>query len=415
MRGLIHTKVCGRHTTLLLKIGGIGPALAITVLFICILIAAPVRAQEDEFQAESGATYTFGQNMRFSLRAKSADDIRSATLFFNTPEMDGTLTVDFELDPAREIELEHELSLTQVQLAPFTTVRYWWRLNTEAGSLMVDEQTLSYIDDRFQWQETVRDGIVVHWTGADSTLGQVALDVIESARPEMQVILPVAVEPIRVFIYPSMADLRSALRLTGRDWLGADAMPELDVLLVTAVNPRTAAFDLGQSIPHELSHLMLYRVTGAQYDAVPRWFDEGLATNFETTQDATYLQLLELAVATQDTIPIKQLCATFPEADAEVRLAYAQSASWVRYIQQKYGTEVLGALVRAYTDGASCESGLQRVLGLSSDEFEREWLAHEKPVPPLTRFLRANGLWVALAGGGFLIMGLLLMPLRRER
>ena len=385
------------------------------LLFLCLVVAAPVEAQGDEFQAESGATYTFGQIMRFSLRAKNGDDIQSATLFFNTPEMDSTLTVDFEFDPAREVELEHEVALTQVQLAPFTTVRYWWRLDTGGETLMVDEQTLSYVDDRFRWRQIARDDVVVHWTDADSTLGQVALDIIESARPEMQAVLPVAVEPVNIYIYPSMADLRSALRLTGRDWIGAEAMPELNVLLVTAVNPRTAAFDLGQSIPHELSHLMLYRATGAQYDAVPRWFDEGLATHFEATQDAGYRELPEQAIVAQETVPIEQLCETFPAAENKVRLAYAQSASWVSYIQQNYGNEALSALINAYADGASCESGLQRILALSNDEFQQEWLARVQPVSPLARFLRANGLWMALAGGGFLVMGLLLLPLRRER
>ena len=385
------------------------------VLFLCLVVATPVEAQGDEFQAESGATYTFGQIMRFTLRAKNEDDIQSATLFFNTPEMDSTLTVDFEFDPARELDLEHEVALTQVQLAPFTMVRYWWRLDAGGETLMVDEQTLSYVDDRFRWRQIARDDVVVHWTDTDSTLGQVALDIIESARPEMQAVLPVAVEPVNIYIYPSMADLRSALRLTGRDWIGAEAMPELDVLLVTAVNPRTAAFDLGQSIPHELSHLMLYRATGAQYDAVPRWFDEGLATHFESTQDAGYRELLEQAIVAQETVPIEQLCETFPAADNRVRLAYAQSASWVSYIQQNYGNEALSALIKAYADGASCESGLQRILALSNDEFQQEWLAREQPVTPLARFLRANGLWMALAGGGFLVMGLLLLPLRRER
>ncbi len=385
------------------------------VLFLCLVVATPVEAQGDEFQAESGATYTFGQIMRFTLRAKNGDDIQSATLFFNTPEMDSTLTVDFEFDPARELDLEHEVVLTQVQLAPFTMVRYWWRLDAGGETLMVDEQTLSYVDDRFRWRQIARDDVVVHWTDTDSTLGQVALDIIESVRPEMQAVLPVAVEPVNIYIYPSMADLRSALRLTGRDWIGAEAMPELDVLLVTAVNPRTAAFDLGQSIPHELSHLMLYRATGAQYDAVPRWFDEGLATHFESTQDAGYRELLEQAIVAQETVPIEQLCETFPAAENKVRLAYAQSASWVSYIQQNYGNEALSALIKAYADGASCESGLQRILALSNDEFQQEWLAREQPVTPLARFLRANGLWMALAGGGFLVMGLLLLPLRRER
>src|SRR5690606_38946433 len=116
--------------------------------------------QTSDLQAESNAMYTFGQHMRFSLRAKSETEITGATLFFNTPQMGSTFAYDFDVEPAREIALEHNIALTQLQLAPFTTVRYWWRLTTDRGSMMVQEQTFSYVDDRFQWQELARDGIV---------------------------------------------------------------------------------------------------------------------------------------------------------------------------------------------------------------------------------------------------------------
>ena len=385
------------------------------VVLLLVVATNRVAGQEGDLQAQSAATYTFGQNMQFSLRAKSADEINGATLFFNTPEMTNTYAVELELEPAREIALEHELPLTQVQLAPFTTVHYWWRLTTESGTLMVDEKTLAYVDDRFMWQELAREGVDVHWTGQESTLGQVALDVIDGVRPQLQAVFPGEIEPLDVYIYPSMADLRSALRLTGRDWLGGEAMPELGVLLVTSVNPRTAAFDLGQSIPHELSHLLIYRRLGAQYGNVPRWFDEGLATSLEMAQDVSYEALLTEAVAQEATIPLEQLCAAFPEGDAEVRLAYAQSASVVKFIRQSYGMRALRDLVDAYADGAACGSGVQRVLGETIDELEYSWLAGEKPVSPFVRFLRLNGLWVTLAGAGFLIMGLLLIPMRKQR
>lgn len=385
------------------------------VLLLCFAGPSAAGAQDAELQTQSDAAYTFGQHMWFSLRAKSDEEIRAVTLFFNTPEMGSTFTVDFEVEPAREIDLQHEVALTQVQLAPFTTVRYWWRVATERDTWMVDEQTLEYVDDRFQWQELVRDGAVIRWTGDDPTLGETALDVIERARPRLQSVYEVELAPLDVYIYPSMADLRSALRLTGRDWVGAEAMPELGVILVTAVNPRTAALDLGQDIPHELSHLALYRVMGSRYEASPRWLDEGLAVSFELSPDLGRQALLDRVVANGEILPLDALCRAFPGGEEQVRLAYAQSASVVAYIRQEYGTSTLQRLVQAYIDGADCGSGVERVLGLSTAELEREWLAQATPVSPLIRFLRVNGIWVALAGGGFLIMGLLIFPLRRER
>ena len=369
--------------------------LALFVVLACglsLAVTFPVWGQEDEFQAQSTATYTFGQNMVFSLRAKSADEIVGATLFFNTPEMESTFAANFEVSPATEIVLEHEVALTQVQIAPFTNVRYWWRLMTTHGSIMVDEKAMTYADDRFQWQRLEADGVEVYWTGTDGTLGQVAMDIIEDAQRRLATVLPVELSPLQVYIYPSMADLRSALRLTGRDWLGAEAKPELGVLLVTAVNPRTAAFDLGQSIPHEMSHLLLYRAAGAQYETIPRWLDEGLATSFESTPDVGYRPLLREAVNNQQTMPFAALCASFPASDAEVRLAYAQSAAIVDYIRQEYGTNALRALVQAYVDGAGCDVGVRRALGVSLQELQAMWLAHEAPTSPLVRFFRLNGL-----------------------
>lgn len=393
---------------------GLG-AVFVLVLLLGLLNSGTAGAQDRELQAQSDAAYTFGQHMWFSLRAKSDDELRGVTLFFNTPEMESTYTVDLEVESARDIDIQHEIALTQVQLAPFTTVRYWWRLATERDTWLVEEKTIDYVDDRFQWHELARDGAVIRWTGDDASLGETAHDVVARARPRLNSVLAAELAPLDVYIYPSMADLRSALRLTGRDWIGAEAMPELGVILVTAVNPRTAALDLGQDIPHELSHLALYRMMGSRYEAAPRWLDEGLAVMFEMSPDIGREALLDQAVANGETIPFTALCRAFPSGEEQVRLAYAQSASLVVYIRQEYGTSALQDLVQAFIDGADCDSGVEDVIGLSTAELEREWLAQATPVSPLERFLRANGVWVVLAGGGFLVMGLLMFPLRRER
>lgn len=373
-----------------------------------------VQAQESSFQAESDVSYTFGQVMRFSLRAKSSEPITQATLFFNTPEMESTFSVEFDVEPATEVSLAHDVSLTQVRLAPFTTVRYWWRLTTDGGPVTVEEQVLDYIDDRYEWHEVTDNEVTVYWTGEDMGLGQTALDVVQEARPQLEAILPQTVAPARIYIYPGMADLRSALRLTGRDWVGADAMPELDVVLVTAVNPRTAAFDLGQSIPHELSHLLLYRAAGANYDAVPRWFDEGLATQMEFAPNRTYDIVLEEAVAGGATRSLVSLCAAFPSGEAQAQLAYAQSASVVDYVRREYGDGALRRMIAAFADGADCDSGVRRVLGLSLAELESEWLEREQPLSPLGRIWQEYGLWILLLGGGFGMMSLLLLPVRKR-
>lgn len=385
------------------------------ILFLLLLLLSrPVFAQEIE--AETDVTYTFGQVMRFSLEAESDRPIEAAFLLFNTPEMANTYVVEVDVKPSRTISLTHELSLLQLQLAPFTTVNYWWELTTAGQSERVPGGSFTYADDRFQWQTLTSGDVTVHWADGDLSLGQTALDIVAEARPRLQTIIPAGNQvPVKIYIYPSTGDLRSALRLTGRDWLGANAHPQLGVLLVTAVNPRTATFDLGQSIPHELAHLLLYEATRPAYEQVPRWFEEGIATLAESASNPDYDLVLEQAVLAQDTIPFATLCETFPADETRARLAYAQSVSFIRFLRDRYGNETLSQLVRAFGDGAGCETAARRVLDTSLDRLNAQWLESVQPLSPLARFWQASGLWLLLLGGGFGLMLLLLLPIRRNK
>jgi hypothetical protein len=391
------------------------PLSLLLLAILWLLVPGIAGAQSDAFQAETAATYTFGQTMHFSLHAKSGPAIEEAVLFFNTPEMENTYVVEMAIDPERELMLEHDVDLTQLQLAPFTTVTYWWRLGTEASTFTLPQQTIEYVDDRLDWEQLSGNGISVFWAEGDVSLGQTALDVVGEVRPRLEAVIPGAdVAEARIFIYPSEAYLQSALRLTGRDWVGAHAQPELGVILAKAVNPRTAAFDLGREVPHELVHLMLYDATGVNYANVPRWFEEGLATSFEMSPDPSYDLILQEAIAAQETIPFTQLCEVFPAEEMRARLAYAQSYSLIRFIQTEYGNRALSEMVRLFGDGADCYSGVRRALGMTLGELEDVWLERKQPLSPLANFWQHNGLWVVLLGGGFALTALLLLPLRNR-
>jgi len=374
----------------------------------------PTSAQSstDGINWSAAASYQFGQTMRFQLSANGAQPIERATLFIRTPDFANAFSAVQALTPPSEnITLGYDLDLTQVRLAPFTSVTYWWLLETAVSTTMLPQQTLVYEDDQFAWRQVAQNGVTAHWTGDDPGLGQVALDVAAESLPRLEALIPHAqATPLDVYIYPSAADLRAALRLTGRDWVGAHAHPELGVILVTAVNNRTAAADLRQSIPHELTHLLLYRAVGANYDALPMWFNEGLATTMEAFPNPVYESLLTTAVANQTTISFADLCRAFPDAQADALLAYAQSVSLVNYIEGRYGDQAISRMVAAFADGADCGTGPERVLQRSLTELNRDWLRRQQPRPPLVQFALDNGLWLLLLAGGFGVMGLLLFP-----
>ncbi|MFQ5419155.1 MAG: peptidase MA family metallohydrolase, partial [Anaerolineae bacterium] len=360
-------------------------------------------------ETAAAVSYSFGQSLLFSLESERTD-VETAVLFFAAPQFPNALQVSLPVAEGQPIDLSYRVNLAEIRLAPFSTVTYWWELLTTAGDWeQLPRQTFTYADDRFSWQERPGQIVTVFWTGDDPALGQLAQDIVAESLPRLQAILPVTPMPFSLYLYPSSADLRSALRLTGRDWVGAHADPGLGVMLVTAVNPRTAAADLRQSIPHEMVHLLLYQTMGAQVEALPAWLNEGVATLLETNPNPGYELALETAVANQTLIPFKDLCLNFPSAEEQAILAYAQSASFLRYIQTQHGNRAIGDMVAAYADGADCQTGVERGISHSLSDLDSAWQQSLSPTTSLAFLWQDYGVWLIVMIGGFGLSLLLML------
>ena len=375
-----------------------------------------VHPNQQPIASQSQAEYEFGKAIYFSLFVQGSSPISAVTLFFRSADMPVTTTVEVPFEPGLEVQARYTVELTEYRPAPFTTISYWWQVTDTAGNILdVPAQTFAYEDDRFDWQQLSSDNFIIRWTSEDAALGQLALDIINDSLPRQMAIIPVDLpNPLRFYIYPSISDLQSSLRLTGWDWVGGHTNPELGVILVTAANARTAAVELRQSIPHELAHLMLYQATGTAYEDLPPWFDEGLAGIMEANPDPDEQLLLEEAVAAGTTIPFAQLCVAFPSDGRQALLAYAQSASLMRYIQTDYGNSVLNQMVVALADGADCDSVTTRALGISLARLNQNWLQSISPQPSLTTFLQGNGIWLLILAAGFGLMLFFLWPVNRR-
>lgn len=366
--------------------------------------------------SQSQADYEFGKALHFSLLAQGSQPISGVTLFFRAADSAATTTVEVEIEPALEIRAEHTVELTQIRLAPFSTITYWWQITDSTGNVLdVPAQTVEYEDDRFDWRELMDDQIIIRWTNEEAALGQTALDIVNDTLPRLAGIIPVDLpEPLRIYIYPSASDLQSSLRLTGRDWVGGHTNPELGVILVTAANARTAAAELRQSIPHELTHLVLYQAAGGGYANLPLWFDEGLAAIMENDPDPNKAVILEESVTNGTTIPFSELCTAIPLDGRRAVLAYAQSASLIDYIRAEYGNIALNDMVLALADGADCESVSSRVLGISLMALNQDWLASISPQSTLAQFWQRAGIWLVLVLAGFGLMVFFVWPIRRR-
>ena len=376
---------------LLLLLPGAGWAVAQTAVFTS--SAAPTYAFNISFQLITGAVAVPIERVDLFMQAAQAE--RPFTVeAIRVSQADGQLRADVDVDPV------------DAALPPFAEVRFWWELHTTAGeTIVVPEETFVYEDDRFTWRVLEVGDVIVHWTGNDADLGQLAADIVAESRQTLDAILPqTAVSPLNLYIYPSTADLRSGLRLAGRDWQAGHTDPDLGVLLVTAVNPLTAAADLAQTIPHELTHLRLYQLKSGH--ELPLWYEEGLAMLAEgSLGDA---DLLATAVAEQTTLPVRDLCLAFPEEEGAVDLALAQSASLLAYIRMQFGDQALRQLGTNYLASAGCEAGLTQTLDMPVSDLQADWLATLAPESGWRNFFAQNGLWLLLVLASFGFMALLL-------
>ena len=70
---------------------------------------------------------------------------------------------------------------------------------------------------------------------------------------------------------------------------------------------------------------------------------------------------------------MNSLCHDLPRDTSEIFLAYAQSASFVRFLHSNYGADGLASLLVAYSNGLGCEEGATAALDKSLSVLEAQW------------------------------------------
>jgi hypothetical protein len=397
------------------EVGSRGYGLTLAILLLAVLlfpapsavIAGPAAFQETPITVqEASVTYTFGQQAVFSIQATASADITALYLYIQSAGNDRVEVTSVPVDPSPSVQATFTRDLRLFPFPPFGTVNWWWEVRDAAGyQLTTPQATFRYEDNRLNWFRRTAGPATVYSTVDDPQYMQAALDIaaVSLERISRSLNAPVP-EKVNIYLYPSLADLQAALRMAGRAWMGGQARPELGVILVAVPHDGGYMAQMEQEIPHELTHLLVYRLAGPEgYRYIPAWLNEGLATANETRPDPNLDSLLERARNEGRLIPLRNLCPPFSTDPAEALLSYAESGSLVRYIRQQYGDSGIRALLQAYADGADCDGGVQRALHITLDQLERAWRADLSGMGKWMVWIADNASGLALWGMSVLL------------
>ncbi len=341
-------------------------------LAILLGFAQPASAQASVVLTDAQAAHRFGQQIQFSARIQSPIQINSATVSFRPADgIAQTRALAFNPDGTAGYTFDASLNT----LTPFVEISYWFDVTLTDGTLFTsDTFTFRYDDNRFVWQ-TREDGLVrVHWYNGDAAFGTSALDAtlrgLDSARGPLNLDSSGGAD---VYIYASDADLQGSLALGGQDWVAGHASPSLGVVVVSVTPSDEQGIDFERQIPHELSHVLLYRQVGPFYGSLPLWLREGIATQAELYPNPDFAAALEGAAQNNSLIPLTDLCAAFPTDATDAFLAYAEAESFTRYLLENYGGEAFANLATAYVDGLDCDQAPIESLGASLSQLDVRW------------------------------------------
>jgi hypothetical protein len=323
---------------------------------------------------ESTAEPDFPYHITFSLTAESsAEPIEEVMLLYGASRGETMTIAEAEFEPGPRVEARHVLDTQVFYMPPGVDLTYQWMIRDAAGNEQeTPPQSLTYHDERFDWNERTAENVTVYWYRGGEAFGDALIETSVQALTNLEQEIGATVEePVKIYIYATINDMRSAIQPNSVEWVGGEARPGLG-LIIGAISPEDV-LEIGRLVPHELSHQVLHQATENPYGGVPRWFDEGLAMYNQETMMMGMESMVQEAARAGQLIPLEALASSFPTDPQQALLSYAQSHSVVAYLIETYGTEATENLVEAFKEATPLEEALQTVLNRSVDELDAEW------------------------------------------
>lgn len=350
-----------------------------------LLLPAPARFQAQGEIALLSETYEtrFPKEIVFILEARSEQAIKSITFTYQLGSLDSRHTGYPTFEPGQQVRAEYSLKTGgSSYIPPMTSITYSYLIEDAAGNrLSTPSQRILYEDGRFQWQKTEEGMVTLFWHDRRESSVRAILDVAVRTLKKMGEQAGAEVSrPIKLVLYNTKAEMDVALppesETIRRELVTAgQAYAEYDLLLLLG-----AGTDIGDTVAHEVTHLVVDQAAGTSYGHIPDWLNEGLAV-YAQSDAREYTRALDSAIRRDTLLRLKGMAGR-PGRPDEVILFYGQAYSIVKYLVDSYGADKMRQLLLAFKESGDIEAALRKVYGLDLNGLERGWRAKIGASPP---------------------------------
>jgi hypothetical protein len=255
----------------------------------------------------------------------------------------------------------------------------WWRwhvTDADGNELRTDVQTITWLDDDYDWETVEGDSINLHWYQGDQSFAEALHTAAVDALVYIEESMGLEPDgPIDIYVYGSFAEMRDAVYYEP-GWTGGQAYTSHNIVIV-AVPPDDATSAVwGRDVEeHELTHVLVHRYTFSCLFSIPTWLDEGLAEFVERGGDGLGDDRRDFETAVDDDtlFSVRGLGGSFPEDPEKAHAAYVQSYSLVDFLITEYGPDKILALLTHLREGVAIDDALQEVYGFDQDGLEDDW------------------------------------------
>lgn len=210
----------------------------------------------------------------------------------------------------------------------------------------------------------------VHYTREGLPEARVAKQCADDCLARVEARLGLAVEGrVHLYVAATHTELEQLVGGPESFLIEGRALPDKRAVLMRGKVTTEAARAL---LAHELVHIALAQRLHPEGVAAPRWLDEGLAEL--VADDVTPgARRRRPGHAAGGPLPFSSLAASFPRDASQQNLAYAQSRSFVGFLEQRTADRGLSGLLAALAESGSIDRAFALAYGSSLEEFEAEW------------------------------------------